>query len=123
MSEQVAGVISQIIGPVVDITFDQDARLPNIYDALVVTNEDGKKIVLEAQQDIGENTIRAVAMDSTDGLRRGMKAVATGRTITMPVGPNITGRLFNVIGQAIDGLAPLPAGDFYSIHRDPPKFE
>jgi F-type H+-transporting ATPase subunit beta len=123
MSEQVAGVISQIIGPVVDISFDQDAKLPNIYDALEVTNENGKVIVLEAQQDIGENTIRAVAMDSTDGLRRGMKAVATGRTISMPVGPNITGRLFNVIGQAIDGLAPMPAGDVYSIHRDPPKFE
>jgi len=123
MSEQVAGVISQIIGPVVDISFDQDAKLPNIYDALEVTNENGKIIVLEAQQDIGENTIRAVAMDSTDGLRRGMKAVATGRTISMPVGPNITGRLFNVIGQAIDGLAPMPAGDVYSIHRDPPKFE
>ncbi len=123
MSEQVAGVISQIIGPVVDITFDQDAKLPNIYDALEVKNEDGKVIVLEAQQDIGENTIRAVAMDSTDGLRRGMKAVATGRTISMPVGANITGRLFNVIGQAIDGLTPLPTGDLYSIHRDPPKFE
>jgi F-type H+-transporting ATPase subunit beta len=123
MSEQVAGVISQIIGPVVDITFDQDAKLPNIYDALEVTNDDGKKIVLEAQQDIGENTLRTVAMDSTDGLRRGMKAVATGRTISMPVGANITGRLFNVIGQAIDGLTPLPKGDVYSIHRDPPKFE
>lgn len=123
MSEQVTGVISQIIGPVVDITFDQDAKLPNIYDALEVTNENGKIIVLEAQQDIGENTIRTVAMDSTDGLRRGMKAVATGRTISMPVGANITGRLFNVIGQAIDGLTPLPAGEVYSIHRDPPKFE
>jgi F-type H+-transporting ATPase subunit beta len=123
MSEQVAGVISQIIGPVVDITFDQDAKLPNIYDALEVKNENGKVIVLETQQDIGENTLRTVAMDSTDGLRRGMKAVATGRTISMPVGPNITGRLFNVIGQAIDGLTPLPAGDVYSIHRDPPKFE
>jgi len=123
MSEQVAGVISQIIGPVVDITFDQDAKLPNIYDALEITNENGKVIVLEVQQDIGENTLRTVAMDSTDGLRRGMKATATGRTISMPVGANITGRLFNVIGQAIDGLTPLPAGDVASIHRDPPKFE
>src|ERR1035437_6619905 len=123
MSEQVAGVISQIIGPVVDITFDQDAKLPNIYDALEVKSENGKIIVLEAQQDIGANTLRTVAMDSTDGLRRGMKAVATGRTISMPVGANITGRLFNVIGQAIDGLTALPKGDVYSIHRDPPKFE
>ncbi|MDP4291442.1 MAG: F0F1 ATP synthase subunit beta, partial [Bacteroidota bacterium] len=123
MSEQVVGVISQIIGPVVDITFDQDAKLPNIYDALEVKNEDGKVILLEAQQDIGENTIRTIAMDSTDGVRRGMKAVATGGTISMPVGANITGRLFNVTGKIIDGLTPLPAGKTNSIHREPPTFE
>lgn len=123
MSEQIIGVISQIIGPVVDITFEQDTKLPNIYDALEIKKENGQVIVLEAQQDIGENTIRAIAMDSTDGLRRGMKAVAMGKGISMPVGDNINGRLFNVIGKSIDGLEKVETAKSYSIHRDPPKFE
>ncbi|NWJ52766.1 MAG: F0F1 ATP synthase subunit beta [Bacteroidetes bacterium] len=123
MSEQITGVISQIIGPVVDITFEQDTKLPNIYDALEIQKENGQVIVLEAQQDIGENTIRAIAMDSTDGLRRGMKAVAMGKGISMPVGDNINGRLFNVIGKAIDGLEKVETEKSYSIHRDPPTFE
>jgi F-type H+-transporting ATPase subunit beta len=80
-------------------------------------------IVLESQQDIGENTIRTVAMDSTDGLRRGMKVINTGLPISMPVGDDIKGRLFNVIGKPIDGMRPVKVSNTYSIHREPPKFE
>ena len=123
MAEQVKGSISQIIGPVIDVTFDDDVNLPNIYDALTVTNDHGHKIVLECQQDIGESTIRTVAMDSTDGLRRGMDVISTGSPITMPTGEDIRGRLFNVIGETIDGLGPVPKDNPYPIHRDPPKFE
>ena len=123
MSKKSEGVISQIIGPVVDVTFEKGNSLPDIFDALEVTREDGHKIVFETQQDIGENTIRSVAMDSTDGLRRGMKVVNTGIPISMPVGDDIKGRLFNVIGQPIDGLRPVKIQGTYSIHREPPKFE
>ena len=117
------GQISQIIGPVIDVTFDQDAELPNIFDALEVKNNQGDVIVLEAQQDIGESTIRTIAMDSTDGLRRGMEVFAIGGPITMPIGEEIRGRLFNVIGKPIDGLGPVSKEHTYAIHRDPPKFE
>jgi len=123
MAQKIIGKISQIIGPVIDVSFDEDVPLPNIYDALEVTNEQGTVIVLECQQDIGENTIRTVAMDSTDGLSRGMQVVSTGITISMPVGDTIKGRLFNVIGNAIDGMAPVSRERVASIHRDPPKFE
>ena len=123
MAEKISGVISQIIGPVIDVLFDENTPLPNIYDALEVTNENGTTIVLECQQDIGENTIRTVAMDSTDGLSRGMEVVSTGKTISMPVGDMIKGRLFNVIGKPIDGLAEVSRERLASIHRDPPKFE
>ena len=117
------GKISQIIGPVVDVSFDRITKLPNIYDALEVTHEDGHVVVLECQQAIGEITVRTIAMDSTDGLHRGMKVVSTGRPITMPVGEQVKGRLFNVIGAPIDGLGPISNKDGYAIHRDPPKFE
>jgi F-type H+-transporting ATPase subunit beta len=117
------GKISQIIGPVIDVVFDEDVKLPNIYDALEVTNEKGDVIVLECQYDVGEHTMRTVAMDSTDGLRRGMQVVAMGRPISMPVGDMVRGRLFNVIGKPIDGLGPVSEENVYAIHRDPPKFE
>lgn len=123
MAQKIIGKISQIIGPVIDVTFDENVPLPNIYDALEVTNELGNVIVLECQQDIGENTIRSVAMDSTDGLSRGMQVVSTGMTISMPVGDAIKGRLFNVIGNAIDGMPAVSRERLSSIHRDPPKFE
>ncbi|MDD3739011.1 MAG: F0F1 ATP synthase subunit beta [Lentimicrobiaceae bacterium] len=123
MSNLVKGTISQIIGPVVDVSFEENIALPNIYDALEVINPSGTKIVLECQQDIGENTIRAIAMDSTDGLSRGMEVTATGNQISMPVGEEIKGRLFNVTGDAIDGLPPVSREREYSIHNDPPKFE
>ena len=117
------GEISQIIGPVVDVSFDQDSKLPDIYEALHVENDKGETIVLEAQQDIGESTVRTVAMDSTDGLRRGMQVLATGEPISMPASPEVNGRLFNVIGQPIDGLDPVSKEHAYEIHREPPKFE
>jgi F-type H+-transporting ATPase subunit beta len=117
------GKISQIIGPVIDVVFDEDLKLPNIYDALEVTNDKGDVIVLECQYDVGEHTMRTVAMDSTDGLRRGMEVVAKGRPISMPVGDMVRGRLFNVIGKPIDGLGAVSEEHVYAIHRDPPKFD
>ena len=119
----VKGKISQIIGPVVDVTFDQNLELPDIHEALIVRFDNGKELVLECQQETGESTIRAIAMDSTDGLRRGMDVVATGKPISMPVGDDIKGRLFNVIGNTIDGLPQIHTKASYPIHRDPPKFE
>ncbi len=118
-----SGSISQIIGAVIDVSFEDEKNLPNIYDALEITKEDGSKIVLECQQDIGENTVRTIAMDSTDGLRRGMEVIGTGAPISMPVGEDIRGRLFNVIGETIDGLADVARKETSPIHRDPPKYE
>ena len=118
------GVVSQVIGPVVDVTFDREgSELPNIYDALEIKKDDGSVLVIECQQDIGENTVRAIAMDSTDGLRRGMKVVATGKPIIMPIGEQIKGRLMNVTGEAIDGMSELTKEKGYPIHRKPPLFE
>tara|TARA_B110000091_G_scaffold30261_1_gene30997 strand:- start:1399 stop:2913 length:1515 start_codon:yes stop_codon:yes gene_type:complete len=118
------GKIAQVIGPVVDIKFDSSvADLPNIYDALEITRTNGSKVILECQQHIGEDTVRAISMDSTDGLSRGMEVIASGSPILMPVGEEIKGRLFNVVGDAIDGIKPLDKTNGWSIHRDPPKFE
>lgn len=123
MNAEKHGYISQIIGPVIDVLFDQESDLPNLLDALEITRDGGEKIIIEAQQDIGENTIRCIAMDSTDGLRRGMKVKTLGKPISMPTGDQVKGRLFNVIGDPIDGLKPMKEGPLYGIHRDPPKFE
>jgi len=123
MKKTGVGFISQIIGAVVDVSFENEKDLPNIYDALEVVKNDGSVLVLECQQDIGENTMRTIAMDSTDGMSRGMKVNATGAPISMPVGDEIKGRLFNVIGEPIDGLGPVSKKNSYPIHRDPPKFE
>jgi len=123
---KVIGKVSQIIGPVVDVVFNtKDAELPKIYDSLEIINKNGSILVLEVQSHIGENTVRTISMDSTDGLSRGTDVKATGAPIQMPIGPDIYGRLFNVIGDAIDGLGDLPkAGvDGISIHRAAPKFE
>ncbi|HHT03475.1 MAG TPA: F0F1 ATP synthase subunit beta [Bacteroidales bacterium] len=117
------GKISQIIGAVIDVSFEENEKLPNIYDALRVVTTDGSHIVLECQQGIGENTVRTIAMDSTDGLRRGLLVENMGEPISMPVGEHINGRLFNVIGKAIDGIGEVDATNTYPIHRDPPKFE
>ncbi len=117
------GKISQIIGPVIDVKFENAENLPNIYEALEIKRDNGTTLVLEVQQHIGEDTVRTVAMDSSDGLRRGMEALATGAAITMPIGEGIKGRLFNVTGDAIDGLPQVDKKGGYPIHREPPKFE
>jgi len=118
------GKITQVIGPVVDVSFDaESAKLPNILDALEVTKENGQKVVLECQQHLGEDRVRTIAMDSSEGLTRGMDVTDTGVAISMPVGEDIKGRLFNVVGEAIDGIA-QPKGDKrLPIHRAAPKFE
>ncbi len=125
---EVRAYISQIIGPVVDVHFDldkaEDAKnLPSIHDALKVTRPDGRELIIEVQQHIGEDTVRCVAMDSTDGLRRGLEVVSTGEPIEMPVGSQIRGRVMNVTGDSIDGLGDLKMEDALPIHREPPKFE
>src|SRR5215213_3698425 len=103
------GKIVQVIGPVVDVSFDQEgAILPNILDALEIIKENGQKVILECQKHIGEDTIRAIAMDSTDGLVRGLDVVSTGAPIQMPSGDAVKGRLFNVVGEAIDGIGQVP---------------
>ncbi len=118
------GKIVQVIGPVVDVSFTKvGGELPNILDALEITRDDGAVLVVECQQHVGENTVRAIAMDSTDGLRRGMDVVATGLPITMPTGEAIKGRLMNVTGMAIDGIGELSKIGGYPIHREPPRFE
>ncbi len=117
------GEIVQIIGPVIDVSFEKAAELPKIYNALEITRPNGEIIVIEVQQHIGENTVRTVAMDSTDGLKRGMTVVATGKPIIMPTGEKIRGRLLNVIGEAIDGIGELDKVNGYPIHTEAPKYE
>ncbi|MFK8044404.1 MAG: F0F1 ATP synthase subunit beta [Crocinitomicaceae bacterium] len=119
----VNGKISQVIGPVVDVNFEKGAKLPNILDALTVSKADGTIVVLEVQKHVGDDTVRAIAMDSSDGFTRGMVVTATGSPIKMPIGDTIKGRLFNVTGNAIDGLGDLDNSTGLSIHRDAPKFE
>lgn len=114
------GRITQVIGPVVDVAFS-DGELPSIYSALEVRRNDGSKLVLEVQQHIGEDTVRCVAMDSTDGLIRGMEVEDTGGPITVPVGPGTLGRLMNVVGEPIDELGPIEAEERWPIHRPPPS--
>jgi F-type H+-transporting ATPase subunit beta len=119
----IKGKISQVIGPVIDVSFEKGAELPNIMDALEVVKADGSKVVLEVQQHIGNDQIRSIAMDSSDGFTRGMEVISTGAPIKMPKGDAIKGRLFNVTGDAIDGLAELDKSDGIPIHREAPKFE
>ena len=119
----VKGKISQVIGPVVDVRFERGTSLPNIYDALEVYKTDGTRVVLEVQSHVGENAIRAISMDSTDGFTRGMEVVSTGTSIKMPTGDKIKGRLFNVVGEAIDGINVMDNADGLPIHREAPKFD
>ena len=119
----VKGKISQVIGPVVDVRFERGTVLPNIYDALEVRRTDGTRVVLEVQSHVGENAIRAISMDSTDGFTRGMEVIATGIPIKVPIGDKIKGRLFNVVGEAIDGINEVDNSDGLPIHREAPKFD
>ncbi len=118
------GKVVQIIGPVVDVRFEgADIKLPNILEALEVTRPDGVVVILECQQHTGEDVIRTIAMDSTDGVSRGTEVRASGATIKMPIGEKINGRLFNVVGDAIDGLPQVEKKNGYAIHRQPPRYE
>ena len=116
------GTIKQIIGVVVDLEF-ADGKLPAIHNAVQIKRQDQSTLVLEVQLHLGENMVRCVAMDSTDGLTRGMEAQDTGQPITVPVGPEVLGRLMNVIGEPIDEQGPVKTKEHYPIHRPPPEYE
>src|SRR5690625_6648766 len=116
------GTIAQVIGPVVDVDFEQ-GQLPKILNALYIEREDGSRLYLEVAQHLGENRVRTISMDSTDGLVRNMTVVDSGSPISMPVGEDIRGRLFNVVGETIDGIAQPKGERSYPIHRDAPAFE
>lgn len=115
------GKVIQVIGPVIDIRFDQNS-LPNIYNAIEI-KMDGRVVVAEVEQHIGDDVVRAIAMESTDGLKRGLRAVDTGRPIEVPVGNKVLGRLFNVLGKIQDEDGELKSDKYYTIHRPAPKFE
>src|SRR6201995_5309309 len=115
------GKIKQIIGAVIDVQFE--GKLPEIYNALELKKSNGETLVLEVQQHLGEDSVRCIAMDGTEGLVRGMAVVDKGQPIAMPIGEDIKGRLFNVVGEAIDGI-PAPKGEKgWPIHRKAPRFE
>ncbi|MBC8046046.1 MAG: F0F1 ATP synthase subunit beta [Fimbriimonadaceae bacterium] len=116
------GKITQIIGAVVDVSFDE-GNLPEILNALEIIRENGESLILEVQQHLGEDSVRTIAMDSTDGLVRGTEVTDLGQNISMPTGDNIKGRLFNVIGKAIDGMKEVVSEKRAPIHRKPPLYE
>ncbi len=122
MAEQGVGKVIQIMGPVVDVEFPP-GQLPELYNALEIYKEDGEKLVVEVQQHLGNERVRCVAMGATDGLRRGVEARDTGAPIKVPVGKGTLGRLFNVLGEPIDGLGPVEADEYWPIHRPAPSFE
>ncbi len=123
MTNQQKGKISQVIGPVIDVIFDNAESLPKIYDALEVPRAGKETLILEVEQHIGEDTVRCIAMDSSDGLQRGQEVIALGKQIMVPVGEAINGRVFNVVGDAIDGLGNIEKESGLPIHRPAPKFE
>jgi len=114
------GLITQVIGPVIDVEF-KSGELPEIYDAIEIHTEDGNKVVAEVQQHLGENRIRSVAMSSTDGLRRGMKAINTHNPIMVPVGKPVLGRIMNVLGEPVDNAGEINAENKLPIHRESPS--
>ncbi|MFP4200519.1 MAG: F0F1 ATP synthase subunit beta [Clostridia bacterium] len=113
------GKVVQILGPIVDVQFEGD-HLPDIYNAIIIDREEAEPLVLEVEQQLGNSTVRCIAMDSTDGLYRGMEAKDLGRPISVPVGPEVLGRMFDVSGNAIDGLEPLDDPEMWPIHRPSP---
>lgn len=116
------GIVTQILGPVVDVEFPAD-QLPEIYNAVEIDGGDGNRLVLETQSHLGNDSVRTVAMSSTEGLRRGTKAVDTGQPIAVPVGPETLGRIFNVIGEPVDEQGPVKTEQTSPIHRPAPSFE
>ena len=122
MAGETIGKITQVIGAVLDIRFDQ-GRLPKINEAIRIPTRDGGELTVEVSQHLGDDTVRCIAMGATDGLVRGMEAAATGAPISVPVGEKTLGRIFNVLGQPIDNL-PAPEGvDYEPIHKPAPDFE
>ncbi len=118
------GKIKQIIGAVIDVSFEgEGSKLPDIHSALQLKRENGDILILEVQQHLGEDAVRTIAMDATEGLVRGMEVVDLEVPISMPTGEAIKGRLFNVVGEAIDGLPAITSEVRYPIHRKPPAFE
>jgi F-type H+-transporting ATPase subunit beta len=121
---KILGEIIQVIGPVVDVSFEKSGgEMPSIHEALEIERENGEILVIECQQHIGEHSIRTIAMDSTDGLQRGMKVIATGEEIKMPKGDTVKGRLLNVVGEAIDGIGKVDNKGGYHVHSKPPLYE
>ncbi|HJN41471.1 MAG TPA: F0F1 ATP synthase subunit beta, partial [Anaerolineales bacterium] len=116
------GRVAQIQGAVVDCEFPPD-NLPEIYEAVEIPRDDAESLVLEVQKHLGDNLVRCVAMDATEGLRRGLAANATGAPIKVPVGEAALGRIFNVLGRAIDERGEVQAAEYYPIHRPAPPFE
>src|SRR6476646_3592710 len=116
-----AGRVKQVIGAAIDVQFD--SSLPEIYNALELKRPNGDKLVLEVQQHLGEDSVRCIAMDGTEGLVRGTEVIDTGIAIAMPIGEDIHGRLFNVTGDPIDGLPPVSKKNGRPIHAMPPAFE
>ena len=114
------GLITQVIGPVIDVEF-RSGVLPEINDSIEIIVDDNNKIVAEVQQHLGENRVRSVAMSSTDGIKRGMKVINTGKPIKIPVGKNILGRILNVLGQPVDNEGPIEADTYLPIHRESPS--
>jgi len=121
MSTTNVGSVTQIIGPVLDIEFSL-GQLPKIYNAIEVSLPDDSVVVCEVQQLLGDNQVRAIAMRSTDGMKRGTKAVDTGSPITVPVGKPTLGRIFNVLGEPVDEMGPVDTSEMLPIHREPPAF-
>ncbi|AWU45733.1 F0F1 ATP synthase subunit beta [Blattabacterium punctulatus] len=121
--KKLKGKIIKIIGPVIDVSFKDRASLPKIYDALEVKLSKRNKIILEVQQHIGEYSVRCISMEVTDGLKRGQEVEIIGGPISIPIGESINGRVFNVLGEPIDGLFPLDKSNSRSIHNQPPKFK
>ncbi|HCK17875.1 MAG TPA: F0F1 ATP synthase subunit beta, partial [Thalassospira sp.] len=119
MANKKAGKISQVMGAVVDVKFD--GELPPILNALHVDNN-GQRLVLEVAQHLGENAVRTIAMDTTEGLRRGQEVIDTGDAISVPVGPETLGRILNVIGEPVDERGPVKSAKTSPIHREAPDF-
>lgn len=115
------GKVVQIIGPVIDIHFEE--KLPNIYNAIRIPLENGDEIVTEVHSHIGNNIVRTVSMSATEGLRRETKAIDTGNAITVPVGKNTLGRIFNVLGKPVDEMGEVVSENYEPIHKPAPKFE
>lgn len=122
MAKGTVGHVKQIMGAVVDVEFPTE-QLPEIYDALEVPREGQESLVLEVQQHLGNDTVRTIAMDATDGMRRGATAISTGAPISVPVGPTSLGRIFNVLGRPVDNLGPVESDTYYPIHRPAPEFK